>query len=258
MCTLALYFRVFDDYPLLLAANRDEHFDRPSAPPGLISDNPKIIAGKDLRAGGTWLGVNEHGLIVGILNRRVNLVGGEQLAPSVARSRGLLCLDLLGLDSAAAGWEFISAHTSLYNPFTVVIVDRADAFVAYNNDGPQIIAKRLDPGLQVFSSAAELDLSSAKADRAHERFALLKNRPPANVSQPSAWLPELKGALADHTLREGADDPGDAICVHRDSSGTVSSSVIVYDRARSQFATFFCSGAPCQNQFGASLTLEVR
>ena len=258
MCTLALYFRVFEDYPLLVAANRDEHFDRPSAPPGLIFAKPKIIAGKDLRVGGTWLGVNEHGLIVGILNRRVNLIGGEPLPPSVARSRGLLCLDLLKLESAAAGWEFIIAHTSLYNPFTVVIADKADAFVAYNNDGPQIIATRLEPGLQVFSSAAELDLSSAKADHAHERFALLKNRPLRNVSQPSAWLPELKDVLADHTLRDGSDDPGDAICVHRESSGTVSSSVIVYDQARSRFETFFCSGPPCQNQFGGPLTLDVR
>jgi uncharacterized protein with NRDE domain len=258
MCTLALYFRVFDDFPLLVAANRDEHFDRPSAPPGLICDQPRIIAGQDLRVGGTWLGVNEHGLVVGILNRRVNLTGGEQLPPSVARSRGLLCLDLLRLESTAAGWEFIRTHRSRYNPFTVAIADKAAAFVAYNNDEPQILAKRLAPGLHVFSSAAELDLNSDKADRAHQRFAQLTDQGLANGKQPGSWTTMLQGVLADHTLRDGSNDPGDAICVHRDSSGTVSSSVIVYDRARSSFETFFCSGAPCQNQFGKALNLDLR
>src|SRR5438309_9782695 len=97
MCTLALYFRVFENFPLVVAANRDEHYDRPSAPPQILSLNPKIVAGKDLRVGGTWLGINEHGVFAAILNRRGN---GEQSAVSQARSRGLLCLDVLKRQSA--------------------------------------------------------------------------------------------------------------------------------------------------------------
>ena len=81
-----------DRYPVIIAANRDEHYDRPSAPPALWSTRPKILAGKDLLAGGTWLGVNEHGLLVGILNRRSN---SEPDPLTQTRSRGLLCLDLL-------------------------------------------------------------------------------------------------------------------------------------------------------------------
>ena len=100
MCTLALYFQCFDRYPLLVAANRDEHFDRPSAPPSLLNNRPKLIAGKDLSAGGTWLGVNEFGLMAGILNRRIN--NGVALPATVARSPGLLCLELLQLPSVAA------------------------------------------------------------------------------------------------------------------------------------------------------------
>ncbi|MGH7927508.1 MAG: NRDE family protein, partial [Candidatus Binatia bacterium] len=84
MCTLALFFDVFDGYPLLVAANRDERYDRPAMPPGLIAANPRIMAGKDLRAGGTWLGVNEHGLLVGILNRRAKR---ETVPDSQVRSR---------------------------------------------------------------------------------------------------------------------------------------------------------------------------
>src|ERR1700682_1686246 len=70
MCTLAIYFRVFGDYPVVVAANRDEFLNRPALPPTELGDRPRIIGGKDLRAKGTWLGINEHGLIVGLLNRR--------------------------------------------------------------------------------------------------------------------------------------------------------------------------------------------
>ncbi|HET9296015.1 MAG TPA: NRDE family protein [Candidatus Binatia bacterium] len=98
MCTLALYFKVFSGYSLAVAANRDEHYDRPSAPPSIIERSPTIVAGRDLRAGGTWLGINEYGLVVGILNRRQQR---GLLANGAYRSRGLLCLDLLRLRRVA-------------------------------------------------------------------------------------------------------------------------------------------------------------
>jgi uncharacterized protein with NRDE domain len=254
MCTLALYFQSFEEYPLLVVANRDEHFDRPSAAPSLHNHNPKIVAGKDLRAGGTWFGVNEHGLMAGILNRRVD---GAALPAGAARSRGLLCMALLQWESARAANRFLSAHEDRYNPFTVVFADRDAAFVAYNED-PKIIIRPLDPGLHVFSSAATLDLTSAKADRAYQRFALLLTDPVVTADQPRYWLPGLQSILADHSLRDGSDDPGDAICVHRENSGTVSSSVAFLSKARARFETFYCPGAPCRHAFTDSLSLPVR
>ena len=118
--------------------------------------------------------------------------------------------------------------------------------------------QRLDPGLHVFSSAAELDLNSAKADRAHPRFAQLKNRIPTARAEPDIWLGELRSLLADHTLRVGSNDPGDAICVHRESTGTVSSSVVALAAARACFETFFCPGPPCQNKFIGPVSLAIR
>jgi uncharacterized protein with NRDE domain len=254
MCTLALYFQAFHDYPLLVAANRDEHFDRPSTPPAIYHSSPRIVAGKDLRAGGTWFGVNEYGLMVGILNRRTD---GAVLPANLARSRGLLCLALLRSESAQAANQFLSSDDGRYNPFTVVFADRITAFVAYN-EGQKIIIQPLDPGLHVFSSAATLDLTSAKADRAYQRFAslLTESQPPPDPSRQ--WLPELQEILADHSLRDGSDDPGDAICVHRENSGTVSASVAFLSQARGQFETFYCPGSPCRNTFGGLLPLPVR
>lgn len=257
VCTLALYFNVFAELPLLVAANRDEHFDRPSAAPAEIPGAPRIVAGRDLRVGGTWLGANEHGLLVGILNRRQNDDNNNGQVAAL-RSRGLLCMDLLRCPSVTAALELVDGQSAVYNPFTLVFADRQSAWVAFNNHQPRIVTKRLDPGLHVFSSAAELDLNSAKADRAHPRFAQLKEFITDGAADSDGWLAELRVVLADHSLRDGSDDPGDAICVHREATGTVSSSVVALRTMRSRFETYFCPGPPCRKQFSGPLSLAIR
>jgi uncharacterized protein with NRDE domain len=254
VCTLALYFQSFENYPLVVAANRDEQFDRPSAAPALLDGPPRIVAGRDLRAGGTWLGVNEHGLLVGILNRRIN---GDAMPPTWVRSRGALCMELLQLKSAKAARQLIDADRYRYNPFTLVFADQQNGYVAYNDEA-NIIAQDLQAGLHVFSSAAEFELHSAKADRAHERFAGLLNPLRDQSKQPMEWLAPLQNILSDHSLNDGSGNPGDAICVHRDASGTVSSSVIFLAQARRQFETFHCLGPPCRNSFDLAIALPVR
>jgi uncharacterized protein with NRDE domain len=251
MCTLAIFFNFFDGYPLLVAANRDEHYDRPALPPGLIATGPAIMAGKDLRAGGTWLGVNEHGLLVGLLNRRANR---EIPAPAHFRSRGLLCLDLLVRRSAGDAAKFLARHQEEYSPFTVLYADPKNAGVAFNNHR-KIIVRGLDPGLHVFSSAAEFDTTSGKADRAYDRFmGCAAELSPEKQSRE--WLGKFKTLLGDHTA-VNQDAPRDAVCIHGPESGTVSSSIIYYDAAQRQFQTYFCAGPPCQNSFAAPQTLPV-
>ena len=253
MCTLALYFRLFENFPLIVAANRDEHYDRPSAAPSLIETTPKIIAGRDLRAGGTWLGVNAAGLMVGILNRHFD---ANSTAPD-RRSRGLLCMDLLRCSSSAAAEVFMKNHQARYNPFTLLCADRNDAFAAYN-DEQSIITQKLSAGLHVFSSAAEFALHSAKAERAYALFGDAKITARLVRGDRGDAVAGLQGVLADHSLAPGSDNPGDAICVHRDSSGTVSSSIVFFAEPQSRFITFHCAGAPCRNSFGAGPTLDVQ
>ena len=240
-----------DEYPLLVAANRDEHYDRPSAAPQILSGSAKILAGRDLRAGGTWLGANNHGVVAGILNRRLN---GDQVARNNARSRGLLCMDLLARKSARDGRAFIADHDQQYNPFTLLFADRHDAFIAYNL-GPELIAQPLDSGLHVFSSAAEVNVHSLKADRAREKFAGAPAYLEADRVRAIDWVPSLQRVLSDHFVDNSSQDPADAICVHREGSGTVSSSIVAYSRSASQFEMFYCAGAPCQNSFGDPLTV---
>ena len=254
MCTLALYFRMVDRYPVIVAANRDEHYDRPSTPPVLWSTEPGILAGKDLLAGGTWLGVNEHGLLVGILNRRAN---SEADPLSRTRSRGLLCLDLLKLKSAADAHAFVTRHTEAYQPFTIVFVDPNEAWIAYNVQR-RIQTHRLEEGLHVYSSAAELSVRSEKIDRAHEQFARVFEELQSNCNDKSVWVRSLRTVLGDHTLGNGSNDPRDAICVHGDVSGTVSSTIIFHDQLEQRLYTFNCPGTPCRGAFGEALVLNVR
>ena len=253
VCTLAIYFRMLPQYPLLVAANRDEQYDRPSSPPQLIGNEPQIVAGRDLRAGGTWLGINQHGVVAAILNRRVN---SRNVSFPDARSRGLLCMDLLGQRSAAQAESFIHEHQGSYNPFTALVADLESIHVAYNV-GRKILAQRLGDGLHVFSSAADFDLHSAKADRAYALFGrvgekLRQDGPELDV------IAELRSALSDHSLPAGSTDAGDAICVHRDGSGTVSSSIVTVASADGRSETFYCPGAPCRNHFGKAIPLELR
>jgi len=251
---LALYFQMLDECPLIVAANRDEHYDRPSAAPGLYGSNPAIFAGKDLLAGGTWLGVNEYGLLVGILNRRLT---SDRAVPTNTRSRGLFCLDLLALQSAADAREFVRVHQASYQPFTVLFADSREAWAAYNVQR-EIKGHRLGRGLHVFSNTAEYDAQSEKLDRAYRQFSQLTDEYRSNPCDGAFWMRSLAKVLGDHTLSDGSTDPRDAICVHGDISGTVSSSIIFYEQSEKRFHSYYSPGPPCRTPFGEALTFDVR
>ena len=240
--------------PIIVAANRDEHYDRPSTPPALWDTDPRILAGRDLRAGGTWLGVNEYGLLVGILNRR----SGREPDPLIpTRSRGLLCRDLLNHESAAAAAEFVRMEKDPYQPFTLLFADPGTAWIAYNLLG-EIKTLRLNAGLHVYSNGSEFDVRSQKVDRAYARFAQVVEGLPPNGDDKSAWVSSLRSVLGDHTSGNGSSDPRDAICVHGEISGTVSSSIIFYSQSEHRFYTFTSPGPPCQTVFGEAVALNVR
>lgn len=254
MCTLALYFRVFPGYSLAVAANRDEHYDRPSAPPSIIGSSPRIVAGQDLRAGGTWLGINEYGLLVGILNRRQQ-PGSD--TKDAYRSRGLLCLELLRLRQVVElDRVFLNLAPGDYQPFTLVCADTERACVAYNTEQTTERIGLFD-GLHVFSNSFEFGAASEKVDRVYQRFLNLSQAGGRPISAGD-YLKGAAKALGDHALADHSNDPKDAVCVHGDISGTVSSSIILFSDAERQFQMHYCAGAPCKNPFSLSATLDVR
>ena len=109
MCSIVLLLRPDHDWPVLIAANRDEMIDRSwSAPARHWPDRPEVVAGKDNLAGGSWLGLNEAGLVVGMLNRR-NTLGPQD----GKRSRGELVLDALDFSDAVDAVEESSDDTAM-------------------------------------------------------------------------------------------------------------------------------------------------
>lgn len=125
MCTLVLHRRPGHAWPLLLAANRDEMADRPWLPPGRHwPDRPEVFAGQDGLAGGSWLGVNDHGIVAAVLNRRHSLGPAPGL-----RSRGELVLDALDhADAAEAAQALAALDARAWRGFNLVVADDRDAF----------------------------------------------------------------------------------------------------------------------------------
>ncbi len=254
MCTLALYLRQFEDYPLVVAANRDEHFSRPSASPQLLANDPPIFGGKDLVAGGTWLGVNELGLAAGIVNRRAAPAQSRE----TIRSRGLLCLDMLrAKDTVHAHQRLERENGSSYQPFLLLVASAEMAFVAFNTGG-EIKRLELEAGLHVFSNTSFTDSGGGKLDHARELFAAAAaplepqlKRSPAQQLDSAVGI--LRGVLSSHDSGDNSQEQRDAICVHAAPDyGTVSSSIIFYAAIERKFYFYHASGAPCRTTYEAA------
>jgi uncharacterized protein with NRDE domain len=253
MCTLAVYLREFDDYPLVVAANRDEHFSRPTAPPELLANDPSIFGGKDLVAGGTWLGVNALGLTAGIVNRRA----AHTQSRETVRSRGLLCLDMLRAKDATQARERLERELgSAYQPFILLVASEETAFVAFNTGG-EIQRLDLDAGLHVFSNTSFTDSGGGKLDQARELFAAAANSLGTRLKRSRAQLDSavevLRGVLSSHDSANHSQEPRDTICVHKAGAdyGTVSSSIIFYARDEKKFHFYHASGPPCRTGYQA-------
>lgn len=242
MCTLAIYFRVFGDYPVVVAANRDEYLDRPALPPTTLGDRPRIIGGKDLRASGTWLGINEHGLIVGLLNRRIVENGPND---DKLRSRGLLCLDALQYASAAEALQYVESQRARdYNGFNLLMASRQEAFVAYNRGG-EIEVEKLTPGMHLLTNADVDDFECPRISRSHSRFAELGRREDF-AADPVARRAELAALLADHSTQlDARTGRPNSLCLHLGDYGTRSSSLIFLRRDSTTVDHFFAAGPPC-------------
>jgi uncharacterized protein with NRDE domain len=248
VCTLTIAWRAFEAAPVVVAANRDEALDRPSAAPGRVDPDgaPSFVAPRDERAGGTWIGYNERGVFAGVTNRWADVEGGGE------RSRGLLVRDALAAESARAAREAIerAVERDRYDAFALVVAD-ADAAFLVTWDG-RLAVRALDPGVSVVVNVgAALGGGGAVVDD----FFVPERRPEAGVEQAEnarrvrgeltvapgesadAWVGRAKRVLADHEF---------GVCVHGDRYGTRSSSVVVLgETPRYEFAP----GPPCRTAY---------
>ncbi len=219
MCTIVILRRPGHPWPLLLAANRDEMLSRAALAPGRHwPDQPRVVAGRDLGAGGTWLGLNGHGLVAAISNRRGSL-GPE---PGL-RSRGEIPLKALAHDRAAsAAADLAALEAGLYRPFNLVIADREDAFWLCHREGAEAIdCSAIPAGLSMLTAAELDDRTSLRIRHYLPKFRrAAQPRPEAgDWAEWQALLSSARGA--------DADDPNSAMTVAAvDGFATVSSSLI--------------------------------
>ena len=241
MCTLAIYFKAVTDYPVIVAANRDEYLARPALPPTTLAETPYIVGGKDLRASGTWLGINEHGLVAGLLNRRNGALEND---PAL-RSRGLLCLDALRSPTAAEAAQFVASQSGRdYNPFNLLIASREEAFVAYNRWG-RIEIVSLTPGVHLLTNLDVDDFECPRISRSRKHFEELGLRTDF-VRDPVSRREELHRLLADHSTQlDPRSGRPNSLCLHLGDYGTRSSSMIFMGRQPEHVAHFFAAGPPC-------------
>jgi uncharacterized protein with NRDE domain len=233
MCLLALYYRILPEVPVVLAANRDEYFDRPTVPPHVQPGEPQVVCGVDQRAGGTWLGVNEHGLVVTVTNRpKVDL-------PTQPRSRGALCRDLLALPSAdeAAARALAELGSGRYAGANYLCVDRQSGWIVYGGDDVRRVV--LEPGLHTLAAGEVNDESDARQQLARR---LLPD--PARMS-PDAILNQMVRVFS---RSPESDAPGSMVLRAADR-GTVSSTLLAIALRREACEYRYAAGPPDRHPY---------
>ena len=240
MCTLVLLLRPGHPWPLILGANRDEMRDRPWRAPGRHwPAQPDVVAGLDLLAGGSWLGLDRRkGIVAAILNRRGSL--GPQPGK---RSRGELVLRALAAESAAtAAAELADLPPADYRSFNLVVADR-EAAVWLRHLGPEAEqgpeALLLPEGLTLLTAGDRNDPSSPRIRRYLPRLEAAAP-PDPGAADPGAEPAADPGAgdwqawraiLADRGDPAAGSDPMAAMNLGLPGGfGTVSSSLIALGR----------------------------
>lgn len=229
MCLIVFALDAHPRYKLVLAANRDEFYNRPTAPAAVWFDAPEVLAGKDLAAGGTWLGLTKQGRFAAVTNYR------DPRQPVKEKSRGRLTRNfLVGADSPPDYLQKISAEKENYAGFNLLVGDFGgeSKLFYYSNRGAA--ALQLSAGIYGLSNHL-LDTAWHKVEESKTRFAkVLRNS--IEIS-PESLFPILadRAAAPDEKLpdtgvglkRERILSPA---FIETNGYGTRSSTVVTIDR----------------------------
>lgn len=232
MCTIIALNGMRADGTLVLATNRDEFFARPTSGPGRLLEHPRTVAGRDLAGPGTWMGVTEDGLFVGVTNQR-GFVGRDP----EKRSRGEVVLQALAAGSTAAVLAYVrTLDARVYNDFNLLWGDASSLYVAYGRSAQrELEIERVPPGLHVLPNDRLDSPDFVKVERARALLTPYIDAPLATLTGALEQVladrqlppleaipaPPLEGRLDRALLRELA-----ALCVRTPGYGTRSSTVV--------------------------------
>ncbi|MBZ2210009.1 NRDE family protein [Massilia soli] len=229
MCLIVFAWQVIPGVPLIAAANRDEFYDRPASAADSWPEAPNVIAGRDLKAGGTWMGITQQGPD-GARFAAITNIRGPQERRADAPSRGALVADYLAGDLPAEAYiARIAAASGQYNGFNLVLGDRGGLYWFSNRGaGDPRNGKLLAPGIYGVSNGL-LDAPWPKVVRTKAQFAsLLCQGAPEDAyfemladttRAPDARLPDTGVAIE-------IERQLSAVCIETPGYGTRTSTVV--------------------------------
>lgn len=264
VCTLIIGRDVVGTGSIVLAANRDEDPGRPTDAPGVLNDSPRLVGGRDRRAGGTWLALREDRAVVAILNRRDH--SGETAPPAPGRrSRGALVLDVAaaveppglravggrtgvsrtavapgrpGLADAALRRAVTALRDASFGPCTLVFATpEAGWLMALESAG----APRFEPLAAGWHVVTHADLDDPDEPRTAWLVRALADFAPRSVAEAEERLMEL--------LRSHGDPAAavPAVCLHGGRMPTVSASCVWLAAGEARYR--HAEGRPCEHPF---------
>jgi len=219
MCTLLILYRPKNKWPLIIAGNRDEMKDRPWLPPGKHWGKcDGIIAGKDLTAGGSWLGINTNGLVATILNRT------NSLGPDIEKnSRGKIIIDILKNKTLDAALNYIKLlDITKWKPFNLFLANNKKAYWVKSSDKVTLSINIIPEGKHFLDSH---DINSTQSERYlynNNKFKVL-NDPNPDSLEWKEWI----NLLAEKSYPKGK--PLAAMNItnkYKKNYGTLSSAII--------------------------------
>jgi uncharacterized protein with NRDE domain len=228
MCLLAVQYKSVPEAPILVAANREEAYDRPTLVPSIQPGKPRVLSGVDASAGGTWLGVNQNGLFVGAANRP------KLFQPATPRSRGLLCRDLLRANSArhAIDMAMDELLANKYEGVNFIVADAESGWAVHGGDDPHVV--ELSEGLNIISA---YDVNDPRDERQKLARRLLTLQ---TLDSAVKFLAVASKAFA----RPPAAPERPGMVVHGKERGTVSSTLIALGKKPRDAIFQYANGSP--------------
>lgn len=225
MCLITFAFQQHPRYKLIVAANRDEAYERPTRPAQFWTEHPGVLAGKDLRAGGTWLGINRTGRFSAITNYR---------DPSIQKndppSRGHLVLDFLVQATDPASYlQQVDTKADRYMGFNL-LVGTPDSLAYYSNQEQQV--RSLQPGIYGLSNHL-LDTPWPKVERAKKGIQQAMREGPISEEALFALLadgqPAADEELPDTGIPKEIEKQVSPVFIRGEEYGTRCSTILLVD-----------------------------
>ena len=226
MCLIVFAYNIHPAYPLVIGANRDEFFDRPTAPLAWWEDHPQVLAGRDLQACGTWMGITDTGRFAAITNFR-DPSRTKQKAPS----RGALVGDFLCADTSAQTYlEKVRQSADAYNGFNLIVKDGSGLYY-YANYQDRI--QRLCAGVYGLSNHL-LDTDWPKVEKTKKGLTSLMNQDLVDEEAIFTLLadqqPAPEALLPDTGIGPAWERLLSSVFIRSKTYGTRSSSVILMEK----------------------------